>query len=77
MAKRKVVSGDFMQVAKAIADIATGEAESKPDDGKNPAAVALGKLGGKKGGAARADSLTAERRAEIAKKAAAKRWEKK
>ncbi|HTJ11755.1 MAG TPA: hypothetical protein VL547_07010 [Dinghuibacter sp.] len=43
---------------------------------KNPAAVALGRLGGLKGGRARADSLTPERRAEIAKKAAAKRWHK-
>jgi hypothetical protein len=78
MAKRKVISGDFMQVAKAVADIATGEAEAKPEaTGKNPAAVALGKLGGKKGGKARAAALTPEKRAEIAKKAAAKRWEKK
>ena len=76
MAKRKAISGDFMQVAKHIADLATGEAEPAPET-KNPAAVALGKLGGKKGGKARANSLTPERRAEIAKKAAAKRWEKK
>lgn len=44
----------------------------KPE--KNPAAVALGKLGGAKGGKARAAKLTAERRREIAKKAAAARW---
>ena len=43
-----------------------------PDDGKDPAAKALGK----KGGAARAKSMTPERRAEIARKAAAKRWSK-
>jgi len=43
---------------------------------KNPAAVALGKLGGKKGGLARAKKLTAKRRREIAKKAAAARWKK-
>ena len=42
--------------------------------GKNPHAVALGKLGGSKGGKARAANLTPERRKEIAKKAAKKRW---
>ena len=56
-----------------IARIATGEVDDDvPDDGKDPAAKALGK----KGGAARAKSMTPERRAEIAKKAAAKRWQK-
>ena len=57
-----------------LANIATGEkhdCEPTPEEqGKDPAAVALGKKGGK----ARADSMTAERRAEIAKKAAMKRW---
>ncbi|HEY7428371.1 MAG TPA: hypothetical protein VH682_29330 [Gemmataceae bacterium] len=48
-----------------------------PANGKNPAAVALGRLGGKKGGEARAKKLTAERRREIAKKAAEARWKKK
>jgi hypothetical protein len=43
---------------------------------KNPAAVALGRLGGLKGGKARAQSLSAKRRKEIAKKAAQKRWGK-
>ena len=43
---------------------------------KNPAAVALGKLGGLKGGKARAASLSAKRRKQIARAAAAKRWEK-
>lgn len=46
-----------------------------PQREKNPAAVALGRLGGQKGGKARAESLSAKRRAEIAKKAAKKRWE--
>jgi len=41
---------------------------------KNPAAVALGRLGGRKGGPARAHALTAERRREIARKAASARW---
>lgn len=44
---------------------------------KNPAAVALGRLGGLKGGKARAQRLSAEERAEIARKAATARWEKK
>jgi hypothetical protein len=46
-------------------------------DGKNPAAVSLGRLGGKKGGPARAAKLSKKRRSEIAKKAAAARWRKK
>jgi hypothetical protein len=45
-------------------------------DGKNPAAVALGRLGGKKGGPARAKKLTREQRSEIARKAAQERWRK-
>ena len=61
-----------------IVDEATGEAAPVEDDdeGKNPAAVALGRLGGLKGGRARAEKLTAEQRSEIAKKAAAARWKK-
>jgi len=51
-------------------------ATDPPEDGKNPAAVALGRLGGKKGGIARAKKLTPEQRREIAKKAAAARWRK-
>ncbi len=69
---------DINQRAKRIVDILTGEAQDvDPDKGKNPAAVALGRLGGQKGGKARAESLTPEKRAEIAKKAAQKRWDKK
>lgn len=57
--------------AVLIARIAMGEAgDSPPDDAKDPAAKALGG----KGGAARARSISPERRAEIAKKAAEKRW---
>jgi hypothetical protein len=51
--------------------------DSPPADGKNPAAVALGRLGGKKGGEARAKKLTPEQRREIAKRAAEARWRKK
>lgn len=68
---------DANKLAKLIADIATGQQEDPITAGKNPAAVALGKLGGLKGGKARADSLTPEKRKEIAQKAAAKRWESK
>ena len=52
----------------------TSELQERPK--KNPAAVALGRLGGLKGGKARAEALTPERRSEIAKKAAAARWRK-
>jgi hypothetical protein len=77
MAKAKRPT-DPNQRAKSIVDIATGEIEDtdKIQGGKNPAAVALGKLGGLKGGKARAESLTAKKRSEIAKKAAAARWKK-
>lgn len=58
---------DPNQLAKLITDIATGEIEDAP---KDPAAVALGS----KGGRARAAAMSPERRSEIARKAAAKRW---
>lgn len=64
---------DTNQLAKFIVDMATGQIPPT-DDGKNPAAVALGRLGGLKGGPARAKSLTKHKRSEIAKKAAAARW---
>ena len=60
--------------AVMIARIATGEIEDKvTDDGKNAAAVALGRMGGK----ARAKGMSAKRRKEIARKAAAIRWQEK
>jgi hypothetical protein len=61
--------------AKSILDRITGE--TKPEPEKNPAAQALGRLGGLKGGKARAESMTPEQRKEIARKAAASRWRKK
>ena len=69
---------DTNQLAKHIADIATGEVDNDQPERptKNPAAVALGRLGGLKGGKARANSLTPEQRKEIAGKAAKKRWKK-
>lgn len=67
---------DTNQLARLITQIATGEADDvKTEDGKNPAAVALGRKGGLKGGKARAESLTAKERSAIAKKAAKARWE--
>lgn len=74
MSKRKPPS-DPNKLGKYIVDLATGEIEELPD-GKNPHAVALGRKGGLKGGKARSDGMTPERRSEIAKKAAAARWEK-
>lgn len=66
---------DTNQLAHMIAQLATGELDDiKTDDGKNPAAVALGRLGGIKGGKARAKKLTAKERSAIAKKAAKARW---
>jgi hypothetical protein len=67
---------DINQLAKFIVDVSTGEAELPECQltGKNPAAVELGKLGGKKGGKARAKNLTAEQRKAIAQKTAQTRW---
>lgn len=72
-AKKPKRPRDTNQLAKLIADIATGEAtDPDPDEGKDPAAVALGRKGGK----SRSQVLSASRRKEIAKKAAASRWKK-
>lgn len=69
---------DINQPAKAVVDIAIGarddHKQAAKDLGKNPAAVALGRLGGLKGGKARAATLTKKRRAEIARRAAMARW---
>jgi hypothetical protein len=72
--KRRKRPRDPIQLANLIGDIATGQVDDAEEDGKHPAAVELGRLGGKKGGKARAKKLTAERRKAIAKKAAAARW---
>lgn len=72
---------DLNTLAKSIVDQATGEAEAEDflakaqAEGKNIAAVALGRLGGLKGGKARAAKLSAKKRSEIAKKAAQTRWQ--
>ena len=70
MPKRSSKPTDPNELAAAIV------AEATEEPVKNPHAVALGRLGGKKGGPARATKLSAKRRSEIAKKAAAARWAK-
>ena len=65
---------DVMAFNEAQAINKESEAREKPVKGKNPAAVALGRLGGLTGGKARAESLSAKKRKETAQKAAQKRW---
>ncbi len=68
---------DPNQLGKLIVDLATGEAEdSDPDEGKDPAAVELGRKGGLKGGKARAAKMTPEERSEASRRAAKARWAK-
>jgi hypothetical protein len=75
---------DENQLAKSILDLITTEGDEPPakqgprerQQEKNPAAVALGRLGGLKGGKARAESLSDEKRKEIARKAAEARWKR-
>ena len=82
MPKRSSPKRDFMQVARDIVEHAIGEQmdgqplEAPPPDTRNPHAVALGSMGGRKGGNARAKNLSAKRRYAIAKKAAKSRWNK-
>ena len=71
---------DTNQLAKLMLDIATGEKPKEPErasDGKDPAAVALGRKGGLKGGKARAAALSPAQRKAAAKKAAKARWKPK
>lgn len=69
--------GDPSKLAKKIVDLATGEEEPEDaDEGKDPAAIALGRKGGLKGGRARAKRMTPEERSEAARKAAKARWSK-
>ena len=73
---------DFMQVAREVVEQAIGEhidgtPLETPPDTRNPHAVALGRLGGNKGGNARAGILSASKRKAIAQKAAKSRWKKK
>jgi len=70
---KKETPGDINELAAFIVERSTTEPE-EPSQEKNPHAVALGRLGGRKGGKARAEKLTAEQRKEIAQKAARIRW---
>ena len=70
-------SKDVNQLAASILTAATAETMPLTREGKNPAAVALGRLGGLKGGEARAKALSPTKRAQIAKKAAQARWKNK
>jgi hypothetical protein len=74
MPKRSRKPRHLNRLASAIVQEATGEAPEEPPRGKNPAPVELGRLGGLKGGKARAAKLTPQQRREIAKRAAAARW---
>jgi hypothetical protein len=75
MAKKAKLPTDVNSRAKAIVDFATSDEElPDPDEGKDPAALALSRKGASKGGRARAEKLTAEERSAVARKAAAARW---
>jgi hypothetical protein len=82
MAKRRKREGtahDFTVIARRVVEKAIGEhldgsPLADPNEGKNPSAVAAGKLGGAKGGRARANALSPAKRRAIARKAAAARW---
>jgi len=74
---KKKQPADINLLAAQIVEVATGPAKepsTTPQPEKNPAAVALGRLGGLKGGKARAEKLTPKKRSQIAKKAAEARW---
>jgi hypothetical protein len=78
MAKTPSRPRDMNQLAKRVVDISVGEAEDEPapEIEKNPNAVALGRLGGLRGGKMRAERLAPEKRSEIARAAARSRWKK-
>jgi len=68
---------DPNQLAKLIVDLSTGNAtDTDPNAGKDPAAIQRGRAGGIKGGKARAEAVSAPRRAAIARRAAKARWSK-
>jgi hypothetical protein len=68
------LAAQIVREATDVEDAAKTDAE--PDTGKDPAAVALGRRGGLKGGAARAANMSPEERSEAARKAAAARWKR-
>ncbi len=75
MTKKPKRPADANKRAKSIVDLATGAAPD-PDEGKDPAAVALGRKGGLKGGKARAAGMTTTQRKVSAQKAARARWKR-
>lgn len=75
--KKRPAQKDTQQLARKVLDTIAPDAEKPAEPEKNPAAVALGRLGGLKGGKARAEKLTSAKRKAIAKKAAAARWNRK
>ena len=78
MPKRSSKPRDLNKLAADIVREATSEEPAAdPDEGKDPAAVELGRRGGRKGGRARAEKLTPEQRSELARKAAQARWRSK
>ena len=82
MPTRSSKDHDFVTVARSVVERAIGERLDGtplegPNAGKNPHAVALGRMGGQRGGIARAASLSPSKRSLIAKKAAKARWNKK
>ncbi|MGH2976010.1 MAG: hypothetical protein ACRDLL_14255 [Solirubrobacterales bacterium] len=77
MAKQSKKPADLNRLAAAIVDDATSETPAKSDNGKDPAAVAMGRKGGVKGGKARAENMTPAQRTNAARKAAEARWHKK
>ncbi len=76
MSRKSAKPRDLNSMAAAIVaqSVDPEDQGDDPYEGKNPAAVELGRLGGKKGGKARAASMTPEERTESAKRAAAARW---
>jgi IS5 family transposase len=78
MEKKKKIPTDINQLAASIVNHATSDRslDEQPAKEKNPAAVALGRLGGLKGGKARAEKLSPKKRSDIAKRAAKARWVK-
>jgi hypothetical protein len=80
--QKKKREHDFATTAFRVVQEATGQVEPEPKvepelvEGKNPHAVALGRLGGLKGGKARFAKLTPEQRKQIAQKAAKARWQR-
>ena len=75
--KRTPRPRDPIQLGKLMVDIATGQVPDAVDDGKNPVTTENARTAGLAGGKARAERLPAERRSEIARDAADKRWKSK